>query len=177
MMDMRSIRGPGAGQFKEISMCACCGMTSAARWGMNKGEPRKQGEATMPTFTWDHVHLRSPDPEQTAQWFERMLGAEVIRSTQDGKPRIDLRLGGASIFIAPVAPGDGVNPPPTAPYQGLDHFAFFVPDLDKVVAGLKAKGAEFTKDLQVPRPGIRICFLRGPQGISIELLERNPKFV
>jgi hypothetical protein len=23
-----------------------------------------------------------------------------------------------------------------------------------------------------PRPGIRICFLRGPQGISIELLER-----
>ena len=130
----------------------------------------------MTTFTWDHVHLRSPDPEVTAQWFERMLGAEVIRSMQDGKPRIDLKLGGARIFIAPVAPGDGTNPPPATPCQGLDHFAFCVTGLDKVVAELKAKGAEFTKDLQVPRPGIRICFLRGPQGVSIELLERDPKF-
>lgn len=25
--------------------------------------------------TWDHVHSRSSDPEATAQWFERMLGA------------------------------------------------------------------------------------------------------
>ena len=86
----------------------------------------------MPTVTWDHIHLRSPDPEATAQWFERMLGAEVIRTTQQGKPRIDLKLGGAKIFIAAVAPGDGVNPPPQTPYQGLDHFAFFVTELDQV---------------------------------------------
>jgi hypothetical protein len=26
------------------------------------------------------------------------------------------------------------------------------------------------------RPGIKICFLRGAQGISIELLERDPKY-
>jgi hypothetical protein len=25
-----------------------------------------------------------------------------------------------------------------------------------------------------PRPGIRICFIRGPENISIELLERFP---
>ena len=129
----------------------------------------------MPTVTWDHVHLRSPDPEATAQWFERMLGAEVIRTTQQGKPRIDVKLGGAKIFIAAVAPGDGVNPPPQTPYQGLDHFAFFVTELDQFAAGLKAKGAEFTQELTVARPGIRTCFLRGPQGVSIELLERDPK--
>jgi catechol 2,3-dioxygenase-like lactoylglutathione lyase family enzyme len=131
----------------------------------------------MPKLTWDHIHLRSPDIEATAQWFERMLGAEVIRSMQDGKPRIDLALGGAKIFLAQVKPGDGVNPPPMTPYQGLDHFAFFVTDLDKLVSELKTKGAEFTKELQTPRPGIRICFLRGPQGISVELLERGPQFV
>ena len=28
-----------------------------------------------PHVTWDHIHLRSPDPEATAAWFERMLGA------------------------------------------------------------------------------------------------------
>ena len=28
----------------------------------------------MPDITFDHIHLRTPDPEGTAQWFERMLG-------------------------------------------------------------------------------------------------------
>jgi catechol 2,3-dioxygenase-like lactoylglutathione lyase family enzyme len=128
-------------------------------------------------MTWDHVHLRSPDPEVTAQWFEQMLGAQVIRSMQEGKPRIDLKLGGANIFIAPVAPGDGVNAPPTTPYQGLDHFGLLVSGIDEIAADLKRKGVEFTKEPQTPRAGIRICFLRGPQNISIELLERDPKFV
>ncbi len=130
----------------------------------------------MPQLAWDHVHLRSPDPEATAQWFERMLGAQVIRSLQDGKPRIDLKLGGVNIFIAPVAPGDGVNAPPTTPYQGLDHFGLSVSGIDEVAAELKAKGAEFTMEPRIPRPGIKICFLRGPQGVSIELLERDPKY-
>lgn len=38
----------------------------------------------MAAFTWDHVHIRSPNVEETAQWFETMLGAEVIRSMQQG---------------------------------------------------------------------------------------------
>ena len=130
----------------------------------------------MATYIWDHIHLRSPDPEATAQWLERMLGAQVIRSMQQGKPRIDLKLGGANIFIAPVAPGDGVNAPPVTPYQGLDHFGLSVKDIDAVAAELKKKGVEFTKEVHTPRPGIRICFIRGPQGVSIELLERDSKY-
>jgi len=130
----------------------------------------------MLTCTWDHIHLRCADPEATAQWFERMLGAEVIRSMQQGKPRIDLKLGGANIFIAPVTPGDGVNPPPTTPYQGLDHFGLTVKDIDAVAAEIKAKGVEFTRAPTTIRPGVRVCFIRGPQGISIELLERDAKY-
>ena len=129
----------------------------------------------MPQLAFDHIHLRSPDPEATAGWFETMLGAEVIRSMQQGAPRIDLKLGGANIFIAPVKGGDGVNPPPVTPYQGLDHFGLRVKDIDKVVADLKAKGAEFTMELNSPRPGIKICFVRGPEGVSIEVLERGAK--
>ncbi|MGO9397552.1 MAG: VOC family protein [Xanthobacteraceae bacterium] len=130
-----------------------------------------------PDYTWDHIHLRSPDPEATAAWFERTLGAQVIRSTVEGKPRIDLRLGGADVFIMPVAPGDKVNPPPVTPYQGLDHFGLAVSGIDAVAAGLKAKGAEFTMEPRTIRRGLRICFLRGPQGISVELLDRDEKYV
>ena len=127
----------------------------------------------MAKYTWDHVHIRSPNPEATAQWFEKMLGAEVIRSMQEGKPRIDLKLGGANIFIAPVAPSDAVNPPPVTPYQGLDHFGLQVSGIDAVAADLKAKGVEFTKPPTTVRPGVRICFIRGPEGVSIELLDRS----
>jgi len=131
----------------------------------------------MLNIVWDHIHLRTPDVEATAQWFERMLGAEILRSTQQGAPRVDIRLGGAMIFLAPVTAGDSVNPPPVTPCQGLDHFGLRVSDLDTIVAGLKDKGVEFTMEPNVPRPGIKICFIRGPQGISIELLERDPRYV
>jgi len=127
----------------------------------------------MAKYTWDHIHLRSPDPEATAQWFEKMLGAEVIRTMQQGTPRIDLKLGGANIFIAPVKAGDGVNTPPTTPYQGLDHFGLVVTGIDAVAAELKAKGVEFTREPTTVRPGTRVCFIRGPQGVSIELLDRT----
>jgi catechol 2,3-dioxygenase-like lactoylglutathione lyase family enzyme len=127
----------------------------------------------MAKYTYDHIHLRSPNPEATAAYYERMFGAEVVRSTQQGKPRIDLKLGGANIFIAPVAPDSGVNPAPVTPYQGLDHFGLSVSGIDAIVAELKAKGAEFTMELTTVRPGVRICFLRGPEGVSIELLDRN----
>src|SRR5512132_3187161 len=128
----------------------------------------------MVKYTWNHIHLRTTNPEATAQWFERMLGAEVIRSMQEGKPRIDLKLGGANIFIAEAGPGSGVNPAPTTPYHGLDHFGLTVSGIDAIAADLKAKGVEFTREPTTVRPGVRVCFIRAPEGVSIELLERQP---
>ena len=59
---------------------------------------------------------------------------------------------------------------------GFGHLAIGVPDAYKACDDLKKKGVEFTKEPHSPRPGIKICFLRGPQGISIELLDRDPKY-
>ena len=107
-----------------------------------------------------------------AQWFEKTLGAEVLRTMQQGKPRIDLKIGRANIFIAPVAPGDRVNAAPTTPYRGLDHFGLAVTGIDAIAADLKAKGVEFTREPTTIRPGVRVCFIRD-RGVSIELLDRN----
>jgi catechol 2,3-dioxygenase-like lactoylglutathione lyase family enzyme len=93
---------------------------------------------------------------------------------QQGQPRIDLKLGGANIFIAHIKPEEGVNPAPKTPYQGLDHYGLTCSGIDAIAADLKAKGVEFTREPATVRPGVRVCFLRGPQGISIELLERTP---
>ena len=129
-----------------------------------------------PQCTWDHIHLRTTNPEAMAQWFETMLGAEVVRTEQQGKPRIDLKLGGANIFIAQVAAGDGVNAPPVTPYRGLDHFGLSVSGIDAIAVDLKKKGVEFTCEPTTVRPGVRVCFVRGPEGVSIELLDRDARY-
>jgi predicted enzyme related to lactoylglutathione lyase len=59
------------------------------------------------------------------------------------------------------------------PYRGLEHIGLAVTGIDQVVAELKTKGAEFTMEPTSIRPGIRICFVRGPENVAIELLERS----
>lgn len=127
----------------------------------------------MTEFKFDHIHLRSPQPEETARFYERMFGAKIIRIMQEGRERLDLELGGQAIFIAPVPPDGKTAAPPRSPYQGLDHIGLTVSGIDAVVADLKARGAEFTMEPTTIRPGVRIAFLRGPEDVSIELIDRG----
>ena len=127
----------------------------------------------MTKFNWEHIHLRSPDPEATAAWYQDKLGAEVIRSpTADGSMRIDLNLAGQKVFIAKALPGKAADAP-SSPYLGLDHFGLTVSDIKAAVAELKAKGVTFTMDVTTNRPGVQIAFLTAPQNVSIELLQRD----
>ena len=128
----------------------------------------------MSEFSYDHVHLRSPDPEATARYYERMFGAEIIKSIQsDGRERVDMRLGGVMMFIAKVDPDATLSEKPASSYVGLDHLGLRVRDIDRVCDELKAKGAEFTVEPKTIRPGVRIAFVRGPQNVLIEILDRD----
>ena len=125
----------------------------------------------MTTYTYDHIHLRSLAPMETAKYFETMFGAKIIESIQtDGQPRIDLDINGLTIFIA--AADDSVPPGPVDPHLGLDHFGFKVDNLEQAAAELKEKGAEFAQEPEQIRPGIKIAFIRAPGNVRIELVER-----
>ncbi len=55
----------------------------------------------MTEFRYDHVHLRSPDPDATAAYYELMFGAKVIKTVMsNGVERTDMNLGGVMVFIA-----------------------------------------------------------------------------
>ena len=126
----------------------------------------------MPTYSFNHIHLLTRDPKATAQYYNRMFGAKIIETTQsDGKPRIDLELGGLSIFILRVPPEQEAPPCPPGPYLGLDHFGLRVNSMDEAVADLKAKGAEFAVEPQTIRPGVRVAYVRGPENVRIEFVE------
>jgi hypothetical protein len=36
----------------------------------------------MPQFRWDHLHLRSPDPEATAQYYIEVFGATPVNKVE-----------------------------------------------------------------------------------------------
>jgi catechol 2,3-dioxygenase-like lactoylglutathione lyase family enzyme len=128
---------------------------------------------TMAKFHWEHVHLRSPNPEATAQWYHDKLGADVIRTNNaDGSTRIDLNLSGQKVFVALADPAKAAAAP-SSPYMGLDHFGLLTDDLDRATAELKAKGVVFTMEPTQIRPGTRIAFIAAPENVSIELLQRG----
>ena len=127
----------------------------------------------MVAFTWEHVHLRSPNPEETAVWYQDKLGAEVIRTKMaDGSNRIDLNLAGQKVFIAQADAGKA-GAAPNSPYFGLDHFGMTVTDMAAAVAELKGKGVPFTMEPKTIRPGVTIAFITAPQNVSIELIQRG----
>lgn len=128
----------------------------------------------MPNYTYDHIHLRSRDPMETAQYYNKMFGAKILESVQpDGQKRIDLDINGLTVFIARVSPEDDIPQSPAEPYLGLDHFGLRVDDLDEAVAELKQRGAKFSMEPRTIRPGVKIAFVLAPDRVRIELLERS----
>ena len=126
------------------------------------------------TYTYDHIHVRTKDPEGMASFFETMFGAKVLRLIQsDGVPRVDLDVNGLAIFIASVPPEEHIDLSPRDPHLGLDHFGFRVDDIDGAVEDLRSKGAEIYVEPRTIRPGVRIAFVRGPDDVRIELLQRD----
>lgn len=55
---------------------------------------------------------------------------------------------------------------------GIRHIAFLVEDLEGLVAKLKAKGAEVFSEIQTYGNSYKLCYVRGPEGIILDLNER-----
>ncbi len=104
-------------------------------------------------------------------WVDRVVGLDGVRSqiammqTPDGHGRIELVK-----FHAPPCQGGDRHAPANTP--GLRHLAFAVDDIDAVVAGLRARGAELVGELERYADSYRLCYVRGPEGVIVELAEK-----
>jgi len=56
-------------------------------------------------------------------------------------------------------------------HPGHPHVAFAVDDIDAVVAHLRARGAELVGEVERYEDRYRLCCLREPEGIIVELAE------
>jgi len=123
-----------------------------------------------------HTMIRAADPDATIGFF-KLVGLEEVRRMESEKGRFTL------IFLA--APGqEGVaeveltyNWPPedgSAPEQytggrNFGHLAYEVDDIYAACAKLQQHGVQI---LRPPRDG-RMAFVRSPDQISIELLQKG----
>ena len=104
-------------------------------------------------------------------WVDRVVGLEGVRAdiamleTAGGHGRLEL-----AKFHAPPGPGGDRHAPANAP--GIRHVTFAVDDIDAAVAGVRAGGGELVGDVENYEDIYRLCYVRGPEGIIVELAER-----
>ena len=125
-------------------------------------------------FKYDHIHLKSPDPEKTAKYYERMFGAEILRLFySDGEARIGIKLGGVLFYISDTRGKPTGTSSPDRPYWGMEHIGLIVDDVDAAAVALKAKGAVFSEEPHSPKPGVRNFYILGPENVHIEVINRD----
>jgi catechol 2,3-dioxygenase-like lactoylglutathione lyase family enzyme len=60
---------------------------------------------------------------------------------------------------------------PFANTLGVRHIAFAVEHIEAIVAKLKKKGTEIFSEIQQYEESYKLCYVRGPEGIILELAE------
>lgn len=61
---------------------------------------------------------------------------------------------------------------PFANTLGIRHICFAVEDIEAIVAKLKKEGTEIFSEIQQYEESYKLCYVRGPEGIILELAEK-----
>lgn len=118
----------------------------------------------------DHVGVVVSDAEKSASFYVETLGYEVIEKLEDARLKaVYLKKGDQVVELL-----EYLGPEKQQRRAGvIDHLAYRVADLEKVVAELREKGIELL--LESPRLVFggrkKIVFFAGPDGERLELVE------
>ena len=129
----------------------------------------------MAAYWFDHVHIISPDPEKTAEFYEMAFDAKRVAVTQrpSGGVSVELNIKGARLLIMSARDENQNAEDSPKKRHGLEHFGLRTDNLEAAVADLKAKGVRFVEEIRVAPSGAKIAFLLAPENVLIELLERS----
>ncbi len=119
------------------------------------------------SYRVNHLHIKTPDPRKTAQWYVDYLGAKVVseRKSPSGQPILRLDLHGVPLNVTGYIEGQSLEQ-----HYGLEHVAVDTDDLAGEVEKIKASGAKILEERTLP-DGRKVCFFEGPDGVRLEFLE------
>jgi len=105
------------------------------------------------------------------EWVERIVGLNNVKAyiamlrTPDGEANIEL----IKFYMPPDE--NGIQPC-FSNTLGIRHICFAVEDIEAIVARLNKKGTQLVGEIQNYQNAYKLCYLRGPEGIILELAEK-----
>ena len=114
-------------------------------------------------FKMNHIHLKTRDPQKTAQFYVDNLAAKIVGEAGPGGIRLDLH--GLRINVTKF-----IDEQTREQSYGVEHIAIDTDGLDNVVASFKAGGIRILEET-IAAGGRRVCFFEGPDGVQLEVME------
>jgi catechol 2,3-dioxygenase-like lactoylglutathione lyase family enzyme len=111
----------------------------------------------------NHVHLKTQDPEKTAQFYVEALGAKIVGKAGTNGYRLDLH--GLSLNVTTF-----LESQTREQKYGMEHIAIDTDELDNLVEKLKAQDINILEQTTISG-GRRVCFFEGPDGVQLEFIE------
>ncbi len=130
-------------------------------------------------FNINHIHLKSHDPDASAEWWVKAFNFTVVRDAvrPTGDRFIACRSeNGITVNISGARTGEALGAGDAGVHEGLEHFGLDSADLEADIARLTALGAELLVAPPPPStpPVQRVCFIKAPDNVRIELIQRAP---
>jgi catechol 2,3-dioxygenase-like lactoylglutathione lyase family enzyme len=108
--------------------------------------------------------------ELEGEWLDKIVGLNNVKDayamlrTPDGEANIELIQ-----FYRPSV--ESTVRQPLANTPGIRHIAFVVEDIEAHVTRLKKQGIEVFSEVQHYEESYKLCYVRAPEGIILELAE------
>jgi lactoylglutathione lyase len=131
------------------------------------------------TFRINHIHLKAPDPKQTADWYVKAFNFTIVgdetRSFGDRFIRCMSEDGGMAVNISGARTGEKLGPGDANAHHGLEHFGLDTDDIEAEIKRLEGLGATALEGPIENANGSKIAFLKVPVDVRIELIQAAPK--
>lgn len=105
------------------------------------------------------------------EWVGNVIGLDDVQAdlvmvkAPDGSGKLEL------VKFHRPADEEAAHPEP-ANRLGIRHVALIVDDLDTILTGLRDKGIDTVGEVENYQDTFLVCYVRGPEGIIVELAER-----
>jgi lactoylglutathione lyase len=125
------------------------------------------------SFTYDHMHLFTPDVPRAVEFYKSNLDAEIVDLTRP-PGGATIKIGGTKVLVQNPQDGQGLDDKVDfKAVRSFDHFAFTVPDIEAAAKRLKGNGVVFLVEPKEIRPGVKLAFIQAPDNVKIELIQRG----
>ena len=126
------------------------------------------------SFKFNHVHLKAPNPEESANWYVNAFNFKILSDTVIASGSRFIRCetsDGVIVNISGAGTDEQMGAGNASVHWGVEHFGVEVDNLDTQIKRLVDLGAKLLAGPIDSPTGMRIAFIQGPADARIELMQ------